>query len=90
MRLGDRNLMLVFMLLAALAVVGRFDYADALEREAEEKVARPLRAQRLPTAATPATLADCRRAGVEGAVWIVNLTADAVPVWSRTCLTRQS
>lgn len=89
-RSRERPLIAVFCIIAAFGAVGNFDYADALDREAEEKLAMPLREIRLANTSLPASFADCRRGGVPGAVLTVNVTGDGVHLWRRTCLEPKS
>lgn len=85
-RSRERHFIAVFIIIAALGMVGRFDYADALYVEAEEKLARPLRASMLDTSTNPATTAECERGGVKGTVLTINTRPDGIQWFRRSCL----
>ena len=76
-----RLLLLIFIVL--FGIVGPADYADALDREAEEKLARIQRAQWvfLGEGRQPATLRDCPPETIIS----VNTNVGIYNIWRRFC-----
>lgn len=95
-RSREPTLIAAFILIAALGAMGNFDYAEALNAEAEEKIALPLRqgalrAKLIDTSTKAATIGECERGGVAGTVLTINTSRDGIQWFRRSCLApRQS
>lgn len=75
-----------------LGAVGNADFADELDREGEEKLARPLRFHMIEISTQVATPAECQRALEHlrmhlEVVMTINTTRDGIPWFRRLCLT---